>query len=416
MVETDTHPAAETARVVDAGQLLDGTGDVLEDARVVMDEGRIAAVGPVESVDAPAEAAHDRYPDATLLPGLIDAHLHLQGVRSMNPREWVLGDDAHDAARATADLRKLVEAGFTTVRDLGSTTGIGLRRAVAAGEIPGPRIATSGPGLSQTGGHGDAHEFPHEWVVDGGMGIGSVVDGVAACRREARKRNRAGADCVKIMATGGVLTVRDEPDQPQFAEAELAAMVEEAHRADLPVAAHAQGKAGILRTLSAGVDTIEHGFSITPTVIERFRETGAVLVATLSINRRIVAEGAEHGVPEGSLVKMERWGEKHVESIRRAYEAGVPIATGTDFLGPELVPHGDNAMEARLLVEEIGMTEHEAIQANTSVAARATPVPGVGTVEAGTHGDLAVVERDPLADVTALEDVAATYVGGQLIA
>ena len=404
-------------RVVDCGQLIDGTGeDPIEDARVRIENGRVAAVGTHESVETPECAVYDRYPDATVIPGLIDAHVHIQGVRSMDPMDWVTGTDAHDAARATADLRKLVDAGFTTVRDLGSTTGIGLKRAVAEGEVPGPRIATSGQSISQTGGHGDAHSLPYAWARDGGMRIGTVVDGVEECRREARKRLRDGADCVKIMATGGVLSERDSPAQLQFVPEEIEAIVTEAHRGGVPVAAHAQGAAGIEQALEAGVDTIEHGFELTPAIIEQLHETDAVVVATLSINHRIVEAGADHGVPPGSLEKMEGAATEHFDSIRRAYEADVPIALGTDFMGPDLVPHGDNAMEARLLVEEIGLSEMEAIEAGTRIAARTLPYDDVGTVESGQRADLAVLEDDPLADITALESVAATYRDGERVA
>lgn len=402
-------------RAIDCGTLIDGTGAAIDDARLLIEGGRIEAVGPGESVDLPDGVARDRYPDATVIPGLIDAHVHLQGVRSMDPMDWVTGTDAHDAARATADLRALAEAGFTTVRDLGSTTGLGLKRAVADGEITGPRVATSGQGISQTGGHGDVHELPYEWASERGMRISTVADGVAECRQEARKRARAGADCLKIMTTGGILSARDGPDQPQFTGPEIEAMVTEAHRAGMPVAAHAQGATGIELALDHGVDTIEHGFTLTPSICDRLVETGTVLVATLSINHRIVERGADHGVPPGSLEKMEGAAAEHFESVRRAHEAGVSIALGTDFMGPDLVPHGENAMEARLLVEEIGLTEMEAIEAGTRVAARTLPYDDVGTLEAGQRADMAVLADDPLVDISALESVTATYRDGQRV-
>lgn len=409
-----TSDETASTRVVDCGRLLDGTGgDPLADARIVIEDGRFTAVGPVEDVAVPEGAIHDRYPDRTVIPGLIDAHVHLQGVRSMNPMDWVTGDDAHDAARATADLRALIEAGFTTVRDLGSTTGLGLARAVAEGEIPGPRILTSGQGLSQTGGHGDVHDLPAAWARERGMRICAVVDGVDECRRAVRERARQGADVLKVMATGGVLSARDGPDQPQFTDAELTAMVTEAHRAGLPVAAHAQGSEGIENALEAGVDTIEHGFSITPALTEQFLETGAVLVPTLAINHRIVEAGEEHGVPEASIAKMEGAASEHFDSVRRAFEAGVPIALGTDFMGPALVPHGENVIEARLLVEEIGLSEQAAIQAGTRVARKTLPVDDVGAVRPGHRGDLVVLAGDPLADITALETVQAVYRDGR---
>ncbi|MFB6125473.1 MAG: amidohydrolase family protein [Halanaeroarchaeum sp.] len=403
--------------VIDTGRLIDGTGnDAIADARLVVDdEGRVADVGPAESVAAPDGAEQVSYPEKTAVPGLIDAHLHLQGSRSMDPMSWVTDGDALSAARATADLHDLVAAGFTSVRDVGSTTALGLRQAVDEGDVPGPRIFTSGQSLSQTGGHGDVHSLPYDWVASGEAAISTLADGPDECRREVRKRLRDGADLIKIMTTGGVLSERDDPAQTQFTEAEVRAIVEEAHRAGIPVASHAQGTAGVKLALENGVDTIEHGFYLDDETLGLFAETGAIFVPTLAIMHRIVDEGADYGVPEHSLRKARAAAEAHFESTRRAYEAGVPIATGTDFLGADLVPHGENAIEAELLVAEIGMSEREAVAAATGVAGRALPTDEVGTLEPGRLADLAVLEANPHEDVTALREVAATYVGGERI-
>ncbi|MFB6094621.1 MAG: amidohydrolase family protein [Halanaeroarchaeum sp.] len=403
--------------VIDVGRLVDGTAaDPLDDARLRIDDGRIAAAGPIEEVDAPADEAHVSYPERTVVPGLIDAHLHLQGTRSMDPMDWVTVSDARAAARATADLESLLASGFTSVRDLGSTTGVGLGRATAEGEIAGPRVFTSGQAISQTGGHGDVHALPYDWVADGEATISTLADGVDECRRTVRRRLREGVDAIKIMTTGGVLSERDEPDQTQFTPAEVEAMVEEAHRAGRPVASHAQGAPGVKLALESGVDTIEHGFFLDDEAIELFEETGAVFVPTLAIVHRIVEAGADFGVPEHGLRKAREAAEAHLASTRRAYEAGVPIATGTDFLGAPLAPHGENALEAELLVESVGMDEREALAAATRVAARTLPTEDLGTLEVGNRADLVVIDGDPLADVTALRDVVATYVGGDRLA
>lgn len=399
-------------RHVDCGRLVDGTGRVLEDARVAIDDGRIEAVGARE--DVPAEGERIDHADATVTPGLIDAHVHLQGVRSMDPLEWTLDADAYCAARATADLRALLEAGFTAVRDLGSTVGIGLRDAVADGEVPGPRIYTSGPAISQTGGHGDHHSLPYEWVTSG-AGISTLADGVTECRREARKRARANADCLKIMTTGGVLSAEDAPDQRQFVDEEIAAMVEEAHRVGMPVASHAQGVAGIEAALRNGVDTIEHAFYLDESTIELLLEHDATVVPTMAIMDRIVSRGEEAGVPQHGLRKAEVAYEAHTESIRRAYEAGVPIAAGTDFIGPDLVPHGENARELELYVERIGMSGQEAIEAATGVAARTLPDDDLGTIEPGNRADLVAFDGDPLDDIEVVREPAAVYRGGERV-
>lgn len=401
-------------RVIDCGKLVDGTGDVIKDARLVEADGRVDAVGPREEVEAPSDADRIDHSGATVTPGLIDAHLHLGGARSMEPLDWVRESSELGTACATADLRDLLAAGFTTVRDVGSDTGVALREAVDTGEIPGPRIFTSGRSISQTGGHGDAHYLPYEWVSDQ-KGIAALADGPAECRREARKRVRDGADLIKIMTTGGVLSEKDAPDQSQFTDSEIRAFTEEAHRVGIPVASHAQGAPGIKAALRNGVDTIEHGFYIDEECLELFHETGATFVPTLAIMHQLVTEGADHGVPEYGLEKARKAQEAHFDATERAYQAGIPTALGTDFLGPELVPHGRNALEAKLLVEEIGMSEREAIEAGTRVAAQTLPDNELGTLTQGDRADFVAFEIDPLADISALEDPAAVYKSGQLV-
>ncbi len=182
---------------VTCGRLVPGDGAPIDDAGLLIEDGRVVAAGPAEDVDAPAEAERIDHGDATVTPGLIDAHLHLQGGRSMDPFAWVRESSELGTARATADLRALLGAGFTAVRDVGSETGLALRTAVEDGTIPGPRVFTSGQSISQTGGHGDAHYLPYEWV-ENGDGVATLADGPAECRKTARKRIREGVDCIKI--------------------------------------------------------------------------------------------------------------------------------------------------------------------------------------------------------------------------
>ncbi len=400
-------------QVIDCGTLVTGTTDSgpIEEAQLVVEDGRIVAAGPQEAVDTPSEADYVDHRDATVVPGLIDAHLHLSGARSMDPFDWVKASSELGAARATADLRNLLAAGFTTVRDVGSETGLGLREAVATGAIPGPRIYTSGRSISQTGGHGDSHYLPYEWV-SGEEGIASLADGPSECRKEARKRIRQGADLIKIMTTGGVLSEKDAPDQSQFTDAEIQAFTEEAHRVGIPVASHAQGEPGIKAALRNGVDTIEHGFYLDEECLNMFADTGATFVPTLAIMHRLVTDGADHGVPEYGLEKAREAREAHFDATKRAYQAGIPIALGTDFLGPDLVPHGQNALEAELFVEEIGMAPYEAIQAGTRVAARTLPEDDVGTLEPDHRADFLAFEADPLSDVSVLGAPDAVYKDG----
>ncbi|WP_255198097.1 metal-dependent hydrolase family protein [Halorarius litoreus] len=396
---------------VDCGTLFTGT-DVVADGRIAIEDGRVLESGPQDAV----EATGDRLDLAAevVTPGFVDAHLHLKGARSMDPMDWVADDTALSAARAVADAERLLDAGFTTVRDVGSNVAIGVRDAIAAEEVPGPRVFAAGLSISQTGGHGDLHMLPREWVKDG-AGISELADGEDECRRVARKRARQGADVLKIMTTGGVLSEKDSPTQAQFTDSEVAAMVEEAHRVGMPVASHAQGAAGVKRALENGVDTIEHGFHLDDECLDLFLEREATFVPTLAIMHRIVTAGADHGVPEHGLQKAREAREAHLDSVERAIEAGVPIATGTDFIGPDLVPHGENALELELLVEEVGLSVADAIASATTVAGRTVPDDSVGGLEAGNYADFLVLGGDPRDDLGALRDVREVYRKGERV-
>ena len=398
---------------IECGTLIDGIGDEpIDDAALVIEDGAVVDVGPVEDVEEPDDTDHVDHSGEAVIPGLIDAHLHLHGSRSMDQFSWITEDVTLQTARATADLRKLLAAGFTSVRDVGSAAGLGLRGAVEDGSIPGPRIYTSGKAMSQTAGHGDAHFLPYAWAGSDELGLSTIVDGEDECRRAARKRIREGADLIKIMTTGGVLSEKDAPDQSQFTDREIRAFTEEAHRVGIPVASHAQGTEGIVSALENGVDTIEHGFYLDEEAIGLMLETDATFVPTLSIMHRLVTRGDEYDVPEWGIEKSRRAREAHFDAVRRAYEAEVPIALGTDFIGPPLVPHGENALEAELFVEEVGMDEMDAVRAGTSVAARALGDDSIGALEPGREADFLALSSDPLADIGALREIEAVYRGG----
>jgi imidazolonepropionase-like amidohydrolase len=394
---------------VDCGTLVDGTGRAIEDARFTVENGRVDEVGPRE--DLPEAGERVDLSERVVVPGFIDAHVHLQGLRTMNPEAWLQESDTACAARATTDCRRLLAAGFTSIRDLGSSVALGVREAVDEGEVLGPRIYTSGRSISQTGGHGDAHFLPYEIAREHGLGVSELADGEDECRKTARKRLRDGADCIKIMTTGGVLSEKDAPHQQQYTDAEIRAFTEEADRVGIPVASHAQGTEGVIAALENGVDTIEHGFYLDEEAIDLLLETDATFVPTLAITYRLIEDGDDHGVPEYGLRKAREAYDAHVESVERAYEAGVPIAAGTDFVGPELAPHGDNALEMELLVEEIGFSPLEAIEAATGGSGRTVPE-DVGTVTAGAHADFLVLGSDPRNGIGAVRDVEAVYKGG----
>lgn len=399
---------------IDCDLLYDGTGDeVIADARVLIDDGRVKEVGPSESISPPSDATQIEHTGQTVIPGMIDAHIHLWGAREMDPFSLLTERDldALLAARATFDLKRLLDAGFTTVRDVGSSVALGLRQAVDEREIPGPRMFTSGRAFSQTAGHGDTHYLPYRWIetdIDR-----SVVDGPLECRRGARRRIRQGVDLLKISTTGGVMSEKDEPHHPQFTPEEIRVFTEEAHRVDIPVAAHAQGTEGIINALENGVDTIEHGIYLDDDAIGLLLETEAVLVPTLAIVDRICAVGDEHGIPPWGMRKAREVREDHVDSIRRAHDAGVTIAAGTDFIGPELVPHGLNAMELELYVDLVGMDPIDALHTATGGATGTLPVSDVGTLTPGDRADLVVLGGDPRRDISIVsDDIEAVFKGG----
>lgn len=406
-----------TDLVVDCGTLIDGINDVpVSDARILVEDGTITAVGTQDDTELaePDDAEVLDFGAETVLPGYIDAHVHLAGWRSMDPTDWVTQDTALGAARATADLRALLENGFTTVRDVGSRTGPGLRDAIEAGEIPGPRVFTSELGLSQTAGHEDVHYMPYDWVREDGTHLAVLADGVDECRKETRKRIRKGVDLIKIQTTGGVLSEKDEPHQPQYTAPEITAITEEAHRVGIPVAAHAQHSSGIKLALENGVDTIEHGFELDEESIELLLAEDGVLVPTLWAITQVAERGEEFDVPEYGLRKASDAVESHLDSITRAYEAGVPIALGTDVVGAEpLGPHGVNIEEAQLYVTEVGMSEMDAIRAATSVAARTVPATDIGSIQPGCRADFVVLDADPLTNIEGLKAVEHVYKGGR---
>jgi imidazolonepropionase-like amidohydrolase len=378
--------------------LIDGTGTVNEDVSLLADGSVIKEIGSPEEGGTVIDGK-GKY----VLPGLIDAHLHLVGTRSMDPLDWVLENAFLRTIRAVTDVEKLIAAGFTSVRCAGVCPhSLALRDAVNEGVIPGPRIQAAGKTMSQTGGHGDFHMLPLRWAKE--LEISCIVDGVDECRKAARELLRDGVDFIKMCTTGGVLSERDTPEQSQFTVDEIRAVVEEARRVGKKVDTHSQGTEGIRNAIEAGVKNIVHGFYLDKKTCKMMKENGCVYIPTLSVNHQLVTEGKKHGVPEYGLKKIQTTSEDHVESIALAYAEGVTIATGTDFIGPALLPHGENALELELLVEKIGMSEMEAIEAATKNGAITMGRTDLGTLEEGKTADLLVVKKNPLEDITVLRE------------
>jgi imidazolonepropionase-like amidohydrolase len=403
---------AETV-VVTADRMIDVlAGRVVEDPVVVITDGRIVSVvgrGGARPV-IPEGARRIDLPGMTILPGLIDMHVHLDSSPYYGPYESLQFTDLFQAMMAPGHARDMLEAGFTTVRNVGSDhySDIALMQAIDEGRLAGPRIVPAGYALGATGGHCDETFLPPEYHRPSP----GVADGPQAFRDRVRQMRAAGAQVIKICATGGVFSRNTEPGQQQLSEEEMRAVAEEAHMWGLRVAAHAHGAAGIRAAIRAGIDTIEHASLIDAEGIRLARERGAWLVMDIYNSEYTQAHGAENGILEDNLRKDREIAQLQRDNFRAAHRAGVRMAFGTDA---GVFPHALAAHQFRWMVE-YGMTPMEAIRSATSDAARALGREAeVGAIAPGRWGDIVAVASDPLADVRALEQVAVVIKSGAIV-
>jgi len=396
----------ETITVLKGGRLIDGAGAApVDNATVVMQGGKIQAVGPAASVPIPPEAQVVNVAGKTVMPGLIDAHLHLFGIKSMNQVSWIAEEPFVRVLRAATDAWRCLDAGFTTLRDAGGMIAVYLKRAIEEGSIVGPRIVASGRAISQTAGHADWHFVPVEW--NDRLMLGRLADGVAEVRKAAREQLREGVDMLKIMTTGGVMSEKDKPTNCHYSMDEIRAFVEEAQNVGVRTGTHAQGTRGIKNAVLAGVDNIEHGMYLDDEVIGLMLERGTTLVPTLSIVEAIVQHGRKAGVLETSVRKAEMTQAAHLASFKKAYAAGIICGSGTDYLSDPMSPMGANANELILYVEKVGLTPMQTIVCATRNNAIVMGLQDqIGTLEAGKQADLLVVKGDPLKDIRVLRDKA----------
>lgn len=404
--------AQQTSRhvVVHAGHVLDvKTGKLLSDQILVIEDGKIVSAGPAAEAKAPADAARIELPNATVLPGLIDAHTHL----TMNPNfgyETLAISIPRETLIGAKNARLTLLAGFTTVRNVGAGgfSDVALRDAINAGDVPGPRMLVSGPALGITGGHCDNNMLPFEYhKVDDG-----VADGVAAVQHKVRENIKYGSDLIKVCATGGVLSLGDNPQHSQYTQEEMKAIVADAHRLGRKVAAHAHGAEGIRWAAEAGVDSIEHGSYIDDAAIAAMKEHGTYLVPTLYLGDWMLENLGQTHMPPPLMAKAREVIPVARKNVARAFAAGVKVALGTDAA---VYPHGLNAHEFAVMVK-LGLTPLQAIQAGTVNAADLLGWAGkVGSLEPGAWADIVAVDGDPLKDVTTLERVKFVMKGGEMV-
>ena len=395
--------------VVRAGKVLDvKTGRTLSNQVIVIESEKIVSVGSDAKPGAGDQVIE--LPNATVLPGLIDAHTHLTG----DPRQigyQALGISVPRATLTGArNARVTLDAGFTTVRNVGAEaySDVALRDAINDGDIPGPRMLVSGPALGITGGHCDENMLPYEFHYTGE----GVADGVEGVQRKTREVIKYGADVIKICATGGVLSHGDNPQASQYTLEEMKAIVADAHRLGRKVAAHAHGAQGILWASQAGVDSIEHGSYIDDAAIAEMKKNGTYLVPTLYLADWFLANAEQLHVPAEFIAKGKDAMSAARKNIGHAFTSGVKVGFGTDAA---VYPHGLNAHEFAVMVK-LGLTPLQAIQAATVNDADLLGWSDkIGTIEAGKWADLVAVDGDPLQDVTTLERVKFVMKGGAVV-
>ena len=404
---------------IEAELLIPGHGTPIRGGVILLDGSRIGYAGPAAAApDSPGAAV---FRVAAVMPGMWECHGHFIGTRTMDLARLPLEPAATRAARCARDLRAALDAGITSVREVGGL-GIHLARVVAEGVLDGPVIYAAGSILSTTGGHADLHSYPLEWIEDYGRQADMLrlADGPDECAKAAREQLRRNAKVIKVCASGGVLSEVDDPIHQQFTDAELRAIVEVAGLADRVVAAHCHGKPGIMAALRAGVRTIEHGTYLDEECCDAMRECAAILVPTRTIIEDILA--SPEGVPDYALAKLQAIADVHAQAVTRAHSRGVTIAMGTDIglTGPDR-PNawGQNGAEPGYLVK-LGMSPLEAIEAATATGplTLGPQAPRSGQLAEGYDADVITLDADPLADIGVLADpdhITAVWTGGRRV-
>ena len=402
---------AQDRVAIRCGQLIDGRSSAPRTDVVIVVEGE-KIVEVREGPNVPDGMRFIDYGNGSCLPGLIDLHAHIL----INPTGGVHNDLGRSSAdRALDGLRNaqtMLRAGFTTLRDPGDFdayyAGVSIKRAIAAGEFVGPRLFIAPHAIGPTGGHGDVNDLSPDLSLQVPT---RTADGPDELRKAIREEVKYGADWIKLMATGGVMSAGDNPNHTAYTDAEFHAAVDETHRLGRKITVHAIGTAGIKAAVRAGVDAVEHGILIDEEGIALMKERGTWLVPTLYVLNYVVEEGPRLGYAEESVEKARALLDVRDANIRRAFEAGVKIAFGSDTI----FPHEQATREFAHLVR-LGMSPMRAIQTATVNAAQVLGVEReIGAVAPGMYADIIAVDGDPLDDITELEDVDFVMHGGQVI-
>jgi imidazolonepropionase-like amidohydrolase len=381
--------------------LIDGNGGPpVQNVTVLVKGAQIEAVGPKDAIEIPPEAKVFDASGMTIMPGMIDNHVHLywNGEPNLALHVWK-ESTAMRSIKSVTWIQRSLQAGFTTLRSAAEKAylDVALRDCRSAGLTWGSRVVATGCSISGTGGHADLYP-PWLYRTDE---VPMIADGIAECIRAVRKQIKMKVDWIKFHASGGVMDPFSNPNVQEYNDKEIKAIVEEAHRRGKLVFAHAQGAGGIRGAVKGGVDSIEHGMFLEDDIIEEMLKRGTFLCPTLVALFRIIEAGEAGGIPPESAAKAMVMGEAHISSFQKAYKAGVKIIMGTDAGSPYNY-HGDNAYELKLMVEN-GMSEMDALVSCTKLAAENLRMEDrLGTVEPGKWADVIVVDGDPISDINVL--------------
>jgi len=405
--------SVSAATLVTADRMLDvQTGRYVQNPAILVgDDGHIQQIGTLAAMQLPAGTKQIDLPGETLLPGLIDMHVHLTSLAEIGGYEALKYTDAFWTAVGTANAKKTLEAGFTTVRNVGSSefADVGLEEAIDGGWVEGPRVVPATYLLGATGGHcDDTNGLPPSL---GDKKSPGVITSPEEAREKVRWVHKYGAEVIKICATGGVFSLGDSVGAQQLTLEEMKTIADEAHMLGMKVAAHAHGDDGIRDAILAGIDTIEHASLASDATIQLAKQHGTWFDMDIYNDDYILATGTKNGTEQESLDKEKMIGLKQRQTFQRATRAGVKMIFGTDA---GVYPHGDNAKQFAKMVQW-GMTPIQAIRAATIGASEALARPDVGQIVPGAYGDLIAVKGDPLTDVTVLEHVDAVIKGGALV-